>query len=468
MGVLRRFSMILHNIIGLVLRKIVVLTIATSMAVAAMAQEATQTSLDERSSDQENRRHEEAAFAQLEHFFFVDAALAVAWNETLYEIGFAEDQFGTLKSHRAQAMMHIAIHDALNSVIPLYRRFAYRGNDLFAHPIAAAAQAAHDVVLSQYPGQQARLDSELANWLSRIPDGPLKTRGIKLGGRIAAAILALREGDGWDFQGTYTFSSEPGDYQTTPPWNGFVFLPGFRFAKPFGLRAPDQFRPGPPPRLDSARYAAAYNEVKDFGRVDSVVRTLDQTLYAVWWMEFTEGSVNRLARQLVTQRGTHLWRAARLFALLNISIYDGYIAVWDSKFEYNHWRPYTAIREADRDGNPATEADPTWEPLRTTPPFPDYVSAHSAACAATFEILKRTFGDRVSFTMETTTAPPEMPTRSFRSFSSAAAECADSRVRLGWHFRYATNRGLALGRAVAEWLEENYLEFRGASPQHQK
>jgi len=467
-GVPRRSQVILRKLVILVLRKLVVLTIAASLAAAAAAQEARQLNPGERISDQEMRRWEDAAFVQLQQVFFLDSALVVAWNQTVNEIAFAEDQFFTFKGVRAHAMMHIAIHDSLNAVIPLYRQFAYRRPDFFAHPIAAAAQAAHDAVLSQYPGEQARLDAELASWLSRIPDGPYKTLGITLGRQSAAAILALRMGDGWDFQGVYTFSNELGAYQTTPPWNGFVFQPGFRFARPFGLRAPNQFRPAPPPRLESRQYAAAYNEVRDFGRADSQVRTPDQTLYAVWWMEFTDGSMNRLARQLVTQRRTHLWQASRMFALLNMSMFDGYLANWDSKFEYNHWRPYTAIREAAGDGNRATEADSNWEPLRTTPPHPDYVSAHSTVCGSSFEILKRTFGDHVSFTMETTTAPPGMPTRSFRSFSAAAAECADSRVRLGWHFRYATNGGLSLGRAVAGWLEENYLEFRLGFPQGEK
>ena len=251
--------------------------------------------------------------------------------------------------------------------IPLYRQYAYRCHEPGAHPIAAAAQAAYDVGVSQYPDQQAKLDAELARWLSQIPDTPHKARGIAVGRQSAAAILALRVNDGWDYQGTYTFSNEPGAYQTTPPWNGFVLQPGFRYAKPFGLRSPDQFRPGPPPRLDSAEYAAAFNEVKDFGRVDSVVRTLDQTLYAVWWLEFAETSVNRLARQLATQRRTHLWQASRMFALLNMSLYDGYIAIFDSKYEYNHWRPYTAIRQAALDGNPATVADPE---LGATPTRP--------------------------------------------------------------------------------------------------
>jgi hypothetical protein len=271
-------------------------------------------------------------------------------------------------------------------------------------------------------------------------------------------------GDGWDLQGTYTFSSAIGAYQTTPPFNGFVLQPDFRFAKPFGLRAPSQFRPGPPPGLASPEYAAAYNEVKDFGRADSVLRTADQTAYAIWWMEFSEGSVNRVARQLATERRTHLWRAVHMFALLNMSLFDGYIAAWDSKFEYNHWRPYTAIREAARDGNPATLADANWLPLLTAPPFPEYVSAHAIGCSASFEVLKHTFGDNVAFTMQTITAPPGMPARSFASFSTAAAECADSRVRLGWHFRYSTDAGLVLGRAVASWLLDEHLEFRWGKP----
>jgi hypothetical protein len=398
----------------------------------------------------------------LEQVGTVDPALVVSWNQTINEIGFA-DPFAFTKPIRAHVMMHIAMHDALNAVIPLYNQYAYGGHDPGAHPIAAAAQAAHDVGVSQYPDQQARLDSELARWLSPIPDTPHKARGIAVGRQSAAAILALRVNDGWDYQGTYTFSNGAGDYQTTPPWSGFVLQPGFRYAKPFGLRSPDQFRPGPPPRLDSAQYAAAFNEVKDFGRVNSVVRTADQTLYAVWWMEFAETSVNRLARQLVTERRAHLWQAARMFALINMGLYDGYIATFDAKYEYNHWRPYTAIRQAGLDGNPATVADPNWEPLRTTPPFPDYVSAHATGTKATMDILARTFGDKVSFTMATTTAPPQMPTRSFPSFSAAAAECADSRVRLGFHFRYATDAGLKLGSAVADWLDQNYLEFRGKS-----
>jgi hypothetical protein len=408
--------------------------------------------------DEERDAGQSEPGAQLRRFR--DNAVVAASNQRAHDIALAEDQFLTFKGHRALAMMHLAMHDALNAIVPVYRPYTRVRGDHRADPLAAAAQAAHDVLVSQYPGEKRALDADLHGWLSRVADGQRRSRGIAVGQRAAAAVLAVRAGDGFDFPGTYSFRSEIGAYQTTPPWNGFVAQPGFRFARPFGLASPTQLRPPPPPALDSAQYAAAYEEVKQNGRVDSGVRTPDQTGYAVWWMEFAEGSVNRLARELVGRRHTHLWRAARLFALLNMGLFDTYVAVWDSKYEHNHWRPYTAVREAGRDGNAATEPDPTWEPLRTTPPFPEYVSAHAAACASSFEMLKRTFGDQVSFEMRTTTAPPDMPTRAFDRFSEAAAECADSRVRLGFHFRYATEAGLTLGRRVARYVAGHHLERR--------
>ena len=390
-----------------------------------------------------------------------DAAVAVVWNQMVYDIAYAEDQLLTFKGLRAFTMTNIAIHDALNAIEPVYRPYAPLPPDPSAHPVAAAAQAAHDVILAQYPSERAALDALLAEWLARVPDGPPKRHGIALGQASASAILALREGDGWDFPGSYTFNDALGQYRTTPPWNGFVVQPGFRYAKPFGPQSPGRFRPGPPPGLTSKAYADAYNEVKAFGSVDSVVRTNEQTLYALWWMEFAEGSVNRLARELVVERQMGLWAAARLLALINIGLYDGYVAVWDSKYEHNHWRPYTAIRLAGRDANPATAPDPLWQPLRVTPPHPEYVSAHAAGCTAAFEALRRSFGDGVSFTMTSITAPPGMPTRSFSSFSEAAAECADSRVRLGFHYRYATDQGLQLGRSVAAYISKELLQARG-------
>jgi len=376
-------------------------------------------------------------------------SVIASWNALAHAIAFAEDQFLTFKGQRALAMMHIAIHDALNSIVPVYDRYALEGERVIAHPVAAAAQAAFDVLASQYPDQYAKLSAELTRWIDSVKSGALRDRAIDLGHAAARAILARRADDGFAFAGTYEFRHGPGQYQTTPPWNGFVAQPGFRFARPFAMRSPDQFRPPPPPTVSSAAYALAFREIKEQGASTGSQRTDDQTAYAIWWMEFAEGSVNRLARQLTAERRTNPWVAARLFAHIGMVLFDTYVAIWDSKYEFNAWRPFTAVREAERDGNPRTAADPHWTPMRQTPPHPDYASAHAAACAASFGVLERTLGGHVTFTMDTTTAPPGMPTRTFASFRAAAAECADSRVRLGWHFRYATDAGLVLGRDIA-------------------
>ena len=381
----------------------------------------------------------------------LDSDVIVSWNAIAHDIAFAEDQFLTFKGQRALAMMHLAMHDALNSIVPIYETYAVPGGHYAANAIAAAAQAAHDVLMAQYPGQQGRLAGELSRWLAQISDEAMRDRGTAIGRAAAAAVLARRNGDGWDTTGSYQFQDGPGRYQTTPPWEGFVAQPGFRLARPFVLKYPQQFRPPPPPPLRSTPYARSFREVKEYGAEDSTRRTSDQTAYAVWWMEFAEGSVNRLARQLASDRNLNLWSAARMFAHIGVALYDTYVATWDSKYRYDHWRPYTAIRAAEIDRNSRTEPDANWQPLRPTPPFPEYVSAHAAACGASFAILRHVFGHRVPFTMETSTAPPGMPTRAFESFDAAAAECADSRVRLGWHFRYATEAGLSLGTQIARY-----------------
>jgi hypothetical protein len=220
------------------------------------------------------------------------ASVAVDWNRKAHEIAFAEDQFLTFKGPRAFAMTHVAQHDALNAVHPRFEQFVYVGRDRRAHPLAAAAQAARDVLASEYPAERANVDALLTDdallteQLAAMPDGRRKRAGIALGRRSAEAILAARRGDGYDFQGSYEFGHESGDYQTTPPFDGFVLQPGFRFARPFALASAKRFRPPPPPPLTSRGYAKAFNEVKETGRFDSESRTPDQTGYAVWWMEF--------------------------------------------------------------------------------------------------------------------------------------------------------------------------------------
>ncbi len=275
----------------------------------------------------------------------VRAELIAGWNSLAHDIAFAEDQFLTFKGQRALAMMHLAMHDALNTIVPVYERYVLTEEPRLASPVAAAAQAAHDVLLAQYPMRQTALDGELARWLAPVEQGVLRDRGVELGHAAAAAILAVREADDWDVPGTYAFGEGPGRYQTTPPWNGFVAQPGFRFAKPFVLEYPHKFRPSPPPSLRTGAYARAFREVKEYGAADSARRTADQTVYAIWWMEFAEGSVNRLARQLSTNRRMHLWPTARAFAHLGMALYDTYVATWDARVRV---RPLASVHRHSR------------------------------------------------------------------------------------------------------------------------
>lgn len=392
-----------------------------------------------------------------------EARIVIDWNERAYDSAMAEDRFLTFKGQRAHAMMHLAQHDALNDIERRFERYAgakRRSSRLEpqANPRAAAAQAAHDVLLSQYPKDRQPIDALLARQLASVAEGPDKEAGRELGRRSASAILAARTRDGIDTEGTYAFTAAAGAYQTTPDWKGFVAWPALGAAKPFTLRSADQFRPAPPPALTSAEYSAAFDEVKRFGARDSTARTADQTAYAVWWMEFAEGSINRLARKLAADARMDLWDAARMFALLNASLIDSYIAVWDSKYHFNHWRPYTAIRAAQDDSNPRTAPDPQWQSLQPAPPFPEYVSAHAAGCASSLRVLEEFFPAAGAFSMDSKTAPAGMPTRSFADFRAAARECGDSRVRIGFHFRYATDAGERMGRDIAEHVIAQRLQ----------
>lgn len=392
-----------------------------------------------------------------------NSSVVVDWSRIVFEAAVTDDGFVSFKGTRHQVMVHIAMHDALNAIHPRYDQYAYFGRSRGANPIAAAAKAAHDVLVAVYPAQQATLDAELATWLATVPNGSGKTKALTVGAKAAAAILALRHNDGTDVNlesPNYTPGTQPGDYQFVPPYD-FAFAVDFRNATPFGLKSPDQFRVPPPPALTSRRYARAYNEVKSVGAINSTTRTTDQSNYANWWYEPSDIGWTRIARVTTTSEELELWRAARMFALVNMALYDSYVAGWDSKVHWDFWRPYTAIRAGDTDGNRRTVKDATWQNYLETPPIQDYPSTHSALGAGAAEVLKRSFGtDRVPFSMESTTALPANPVRSFNTFTQAANENADSRVRAGIHFRFATEQGKALGRNVGSYIVKNHLRPR--------
>ncbi len=389
--------------------------------------------------------------------------VVVDWSRIVYEAATTDDGFVSFMGTRHQVMVHIAMHDALNAIRPRFDQYAYFGRSRAANPIAAAAAAAHDVLVAVYPAQRATLDAELATWLARVPNGSGKTKALALGAEAAAAIVALRENDGTDvdlLSPDYTPGTQPGDYQFVPPYD-FAFAVDLQYATPFGLESPEQFRVPAPPALTSRIYSRAYQEIKSVGALNSKTRTTDQSNYANWWYEGSEIGWNRIARVTTTSEKLGLWRAARMFALVNMALYDSYVAGWDSKLHHDLWRPYTAIRAGDTDGNRGTVKDGTWLSYLETPPIQDYPSTHSALGAGAAEVLKRCFGtDRVPFSMDSTTSLPANPIRSFTTFTRAANENADSRVRAGIHFRFSTERGQALGRNVGSYIVKHHLQRR--------
>jgi hypothetical protein len=310
----------------------------------------------------------------------------------------------------------------------------------------------------------ASVEADYAAALAAIPDGPAKTQGLAVGQDAAAAVLALRASDGFDtalVDPNYQEGTAPGEYRYTPG-TPFAFAPALGDdLTPFVLKDSSQFRPGPPYQLGSQKYAADVNEVQRLGGDDVTTpsaRSDEQTEIALFWLESSPLAWNRIARTVSTAQGLDAWQSARLFGLLNLALTDGYIGTWDTKYHYRFWRPVTAIRLADIDGNPATTADPTWTPLVETPPIPDYDSGHAVEGGAAAQILARFFGtDTISFFNCSYTLPagqtcadPTPTLRHFTRFSQAADENAVSRIYIGFHFRDAVEIGTRHGEKIAD------------------
>ena len=381
------------------------------------------------------------------------------WNEIAYEAFGGSSYQHSLMASRINAMTHIAIHDVLNAIHPVYEIYAFNGKDADADPVAAVASAAHTVLVHEIPAKKTFLDSALQKSIASISDNNAKANGIALGKLAGQAIIDARNNDGSTGELTKQIppSSIPGVYQAVPPFN-FLFTPHWENVRLFALSSKDQFRSAPHPAVNSAEYTAAFNEVKEFGRLKSTARVSDQTGYAKYWYEFSEAGWNRITRIVAADKKMDILETARLFALVNMALADSYIAGWDSKLHYNFWRPYTAIRAAANDGNDATLPDAAWETEEPTPPVQDYPSTHSVLGNAAATVLAKVVGANTSFTMASPTAIPAESTRSFTSFSQAADENADSRVMAGIHFRFSCKAGQEMGDKIGNWIADNYLK----------
>jgi hypothetical protein len=412
--------------------------------------------------------------APANHAFTANEVLTA--NERVLVIAATGGQ-NALVQTRTLAMVHAAIHDALNTIDPRFERYAFDGDVVpGAVPEAAVAAAVHDVLVAVIPlfGTPAQRANALAiaeadyvAALASIPDDADKSAGVEVGEDAAAAIVALRTDDGLAFiNPPYTPIPAPGFWQPTPNPTppspaGVSFLPailpGWGDLTPFALVTGSQFRPEPPPALESEEYAAEYDEVRDLGEQFSLIRTSEQSEIALFWYENSQLGWNRIARTIAASRAIDLWEQARLLALVNFGLADGFIAGWNARYVYNRWRPVTAIRMGDDDDNPATIADPAWNTYLNTPAIPDYPSTHSILGAAAAEAIDRFFDDDAIAFTTTSGAPFGGITRSFPSVAAAAEENADSRVYAGIHFRSATVEGVRLGRKIAKFTVQHYL-----------
>jgi hypothetical protein len=423
-----------------------------------------------------------SSFEQLEPrvLFASQTDMVVRWNEITIDVLRADTtKPGPGWSSRAMAMMSLAVFDAVNTLDGSYRPYlsnphGYKESNTSMD--AAVASAAHGVLVSLYPQQRSMLDAQLTASLADVPDGPKETRGVALGRFTADAILRDRGHDGSDRVIDYQVNPAPGHWQPDPvnP-NQIAWGPGWGKVEPFVLRHDDQFQAPAPPALNSAEYATSYNEVKSLGEKNSTTRTAEQTQIGIFW-GYDRGGMGTppalyCQATVVVCKLQHndIVENARLFALSNAAMADAGFASWNSKFTYDLWRPITAIRRGNEDGNAATDQDATWEPLGApgngttipnfTPPFPAYVSGHATFGAAAFKVLADFYGtDNMHFTLSSDELPGV--TRSFDSFSQAAHENGRSRIYLGIHWNFDDIQGEAMGRSIGDWAIGHALQPR--------
>lgn len=359
---------------------------------------------------------------------------------------------------RWSAIVQLAVFEAVNSIERDYEPYlGIIDAPWWASPDAAAIAAAHRTLVTLRPGSAAALDILREAALAEIPDGLAKEDGILVGEFAAAAMLLLRGGDGWDAVVPYTPGTEVGDWQPTPSAFAAASFTQWGQVTPFALRNGSQFRLPPPPALDSVRYAKAYNEVKLLGRVDSPFRPQDRTDVALFYAATGPLQVfNSAARQVSVAQGFSRSQNARLFALLGMAIADASIAVFDTKYHYNFWRPVTAIRNGDLDGNDGTERDADWLPLITTPTFPGYASAHGTLSNAARAVLEQAFGKRGHAITLTNPALPSIVLK-YTAWDQITDDISDARVYGGIHFRFDQDAGAYQGRQVGKYILRNYL-----------
>jgi hypothetical protein len=357
------------------------------------------------------------------------------------------------------AFVHAAMYNAVVGITREYELYHWQvRGPRHASPEAAAAAAAHGVLMAYFGANATiatNLDAALAASMGAIPDSVSKTQGIRYGQRAADRLIELRATDGRFAPVTFTEVPAPGVWRPTPPANAAFFDPWLGQMQPLLLDSASQFRPGPPPAIASDLYVEEFNQVRDYGAKTGSLRTPEQTQLALFVNDIPVIPIQTALRDLVMRRGLDISDSARLFAAVDMSIADAIIATWDGKFVYGWWRPITAIREADADGNPATAGVPGWEPLINTPPYPDWPSGLSGVVGAISATLTRLNADgRVDLTI---TSPATGITRHYDDGEALQHDVIEARVWSGIHFHTADAVGAAMGVQVGNWALDHYF-----------
>lgn len=355
---------------------------------------------------------------------------------------------------RAQALVHLAMFNAVDCIEPKYKPYQMQ---LEPSPDtsqdAAAASAAANVLMKLLPNN-TNLKQQLADYLAKIPDSPAKERGVKLGQSAAANIIEMRANDGQTARNAYRPITEPGKYTVTTVTVGYWATD----AKPFVLNNAAQFRSGPPPDLKSEIWARDYNEIRAVGEKFSKTRTPEQTETARLWLAAGPIAYNTWVRQIAISKNMAVIDTARFMTLASVATADAVQAVYEAKYHYMFWRPITAIRNGDIDGNDATEREATWEPIDNTPLHPEYPCAHCILSGAVTTIIKQTIGtaDIPEVSVSTPTAPAVV--HKFTNLDAIATEISLARIYAGFHYRNSTEVGRGMGQKIGEYIYANALQ----------
>jgi hypothetical protein len=358
-------------------------------------------------------------------------------------------------AQRMMAMVHAAMFDAVNSIERRYRPYLLQ---LPADPAtskeAAAAAAAAAVLATIDEKTAGEMKVALANYLAPLPDGTTKSDGVKLGEAVAAKMLEVRSNDGSNSPDCYRPRTTPGVYVPTT----ITISSMWPNMKPFVMRSPSQFRPAPPVSLESTEWATDFNELKNYGGLISTKRTAQQTETARFWLVGPPVAYHPFMRQLVRAKQMNVVDSARFMALASMGITDAIIAVLDAKYHYNFWRPITAIRNGDIDANPATDREAAWQPIATTPMHPEYPCAHCIQSGSLAGVVKAMFGtaDIPEIALTSPTAPGV--THRFANMTALADEIANARIWSGFHYRFSTRVGTAMGLEIGEYVARNALQ----------